>query len=665
MITKVTEKNRVAYEYLFNEANAALEISSDSEAYINTLDKYFVQLKNLVTNVETRNNRLAFLRLPLDEPTFDIDTNTRAITVPAEFGKNGVSVQGDNAEILYFAVDRYFETMDLFSDDITVAIQWETPASRTAAAVNGISTALFRDCILLNNEEKVVFGWAINRKITQVAGAVKFAVRFFTLDNDRSPKFVLNTLPQQVKINASIGLDEFNFERPTVRDEQEIIDRLVASPLTPDSTLVDDPILKENLILGTLKEEDVDITQYDPETGEDVVIATVNLYEADLDPVTGELDLTVFAVTGPNGGNLAYEWKKIPLIVGDSVETDPGTPIMVRTTDEVYSDEYPYYMNIAEAGQAPVYTMVNPATYEAGTEIPEGLELFVKKNHAVVSTVGEYRVGVSAIKGGARKEVVSNIIRVPEPGDITLVQPAGDAAEVNVLLENGAANIVMKIADESNGDAAYFSLVKENEDDAWSATPVIVANGVAQSDFAAIEPADPASYYQKFIGKARVKRNKVTGDPIARTFVVAAPAAAPESVAITASSSIVNATHPVTLTATTNAVPEHYTQTYYWFDLDEKYVENTDILDWAAVKASADARYEAGVDGELVGNNTVMIVTNENTYTITNSGWYACRVRNNVFNGESNATSELPNAIFDNGELITTMVVHINTREGN
>lgn len=664
MITKVTEKNRVAYEYLFNEANAALEINSDSEAYINTLDKYFVQLKNLVTNVETRNNRLAFLRLPLDEPTFDIDTNTRAITVPADFGKNGVSVQGDNAEILYFAVDRYFETMDLFSDDITVAIQWETPASKTAPAVNGISTALFRDCILLNNEEKVVFGWAINRKITQVAGAVKFAVRFFTLDNDRSPKFVLNTLPQQVKINASIGLDEFNFERPTVRDEQEIIDRLVASPLTPDSTLVDDPILKENLILGSLKEEDVDITQYDPETGEDVVIATVNLYEADLDPVTGELDLTVFAVTGPNGGNLAYEWKKIPLIVGDSVETDPGTPIMVRTTDEVYSDEYPYYMDIAEVGQAPAYTMVNPATYEAGAEIPEGVELFVKKNHAVVSTVGEYRVGVSAIKGGARKEVISNIIRIPEPGDMTLVLPAGEAETVNVLLDNGTADIVMKIADEQNGDAAQFSLVETGSEDVWGAA-VTVTGGVAQSNFETIAPADPTAYYQTFTGKVKVSRNKITSDPIVKTFAVAAPAVAPASVAITASSSIVNATHPVTLTATTDAIPGHYTQTYYWFDLDEKYIENTDILDWTAVKTLADARYAAGVDGELSNNNTVMTVTNENTYTITNSGWYACRVRNNVFNGESNATSELPNAIFDNGELITTMVIHINTREGN
>ena len=35
---------------------------------------------------------MVYTVLPLDEPTFDIDANTRAISVPDSFRKNGISV---------------------------------------------------------------------------------------------------------------------------------------------------------------------------------------------------------------------------------------------------------------------------------------------------------------------------------------------------------------------------------------------------------------------------------------------------------------------------------------------------------------------------------------------------------------------------------------------
>jgi hypothetical protein len=48
--------------------------------------------------------------MPLDEPLFEIDANSRSIAVPSEFSRNGVGVKGDHqAETLYFRVDRYFD----------------------------------------------------------------------------------------------------------------------------------------------------------------------------------------------------------------------------------------------------------------------------------------------------------------------------------------------------------------------------------------------------------------------------------------------------------------------------------------------------------------------------------------------------------------------------
>ena len=62
-----------------------------------------------------------WLILPRDEGLFEIDANSRKINIPAEFSRNGVGVQGDElAEIIYFSIDRYFDTTDLYDKDIFV-----------------------------------------------------------------------------------------------------------------------------------------------------------------------------------------------------------------------------------------------------------------------------------------------------------------------------------------------------------------------------------------------------------------------------------------------------------------------------------------------------------------------------------------------------------------
>lgn len=193
MITKVTKDSFKLYRELFNKAEvylngkAAFEKGYDPEdpgdyRAINSLDEYFSYLEELTVGEsadgDSSNKYHLFKILPLNEPTFDIDANTRDITVPDVFKKNGVGVQGDQlAETLFFTIDRYFETIDLYRDDIQGIIQWET-AAKGKQFETGYSPIAFKDVTIV--KDKMVFGWFLNNIITSNPGSVKFSVRFFS-----------------------------------------------------------------------------------------------------------------------------------------------------------------------------------------------------------------------------------------------------------------------------------------------------------------------------------------------------------------------------------------------------------------------------------------------------------------------------------------------------
>lgn len=61
---------------------------------ITTLEEYFSWIRTL-GQIRTNDDPYygkKFTVLPLDEPHFEINTNTRAITIPSEFKKNGIAV---------------------------------------------------------------------------------------------------------------------------------------------------------------------------------------------------------------------------------------------------------------------------------------------------------------------------------------------------------------------------------------------------------------------------------------------------------------------------------------------------------------------------------------------------------------------------------------------
>ena len=82
---------------------------------ISSLNEYFQhieELAQLAIGEGRTGSDPYFLRLPLDEPFFEINANTRGITVPGELSQIGVV--GDKlAEILFFKIDRYYDAVDL------------------------------------------------------------------------------------------------------------------------------------------------------------------------------------------------------------------------------------------------------------------------------------------------------------------------------------------------------------------------------------------------------------------------------------------------------------------------------------------------------------------------------------------------------------------------
>jgi hypothetical protein len=140
MITYISAKNAAKYQVLFDKAADLLrrkqpnDLTDTLAEYgmtwdnfaIGSLNEYFAYLQDLISAADSEDEKKFYVRLPLDEDVFSINADTRQITVPTNFARNGVGVQGDEmAEVIYFTIDRYFDAMDLANDDISIAIQWQ------------------------------------------------------------------------------------------------------------------------------------------------------------------------------------------------------------------------------------------------------------------------------------------------------------------------------------------------------------------------------------------------------------------------------------------------------------------------------------------------------------------------------------------------------------
>lgn len=306
------------------------------ELGITTLEEYFNWLPELKRDVEGKPTKYTIL--PLDEPHFVINANTRAINIPADFKKNGIAVQGDDlAEVVYFEIDRYFDAMDL--NNCEIYIQWETPRTADSTIIKSISDVYIRD--IESQPGKLIFGWAISDAITVASGNLKFSVKFLQWDTNAEGKktiaYSLNTLTAQVAIQQSIGID---LEKDTYIPDNAN-DRLLER-------------IKESEVVGGLQAA----VPYFLENIEELSDGY------DIVPNHTDGTLKIYAVaTADDTGAVSYVWKKRGLKLDNSseeAELEIANTVTEMVPVEEKSGDYPvlkvnhnYYLANSENSYIP------------------------------------------------------------------------------------------------------------------------------------------------------------------------------------------------------------------------------------------------------------------------------------------------------------------------
>lgn len=123
------------------------------------------------------------LLLPADEEIYEIDLNTRSISVP-EY----LSVSKDHqAEVIYFKFDRYYDRIDLTTKACIIEYT-------NAEGKSYVYPVPYYDIETLIGQDKVIIPWCIQGPATAQAGIVQFAIRWYAINNEHEFTYVLRTL---------------------------------------------------------------------------------------------------------------------------------------------------------------------------------------------------------------------------------------------------------------------------------------------------------------------------------------------------------------------------------------------------------------------------------------------------------------------------------------
>lgn len=202
----ITEEFREQYEALFAELQGIVD-SNSLEVDVQNLPTFLKALDEL--RKKNYNVPFKYLRLPLEEPTFKVDMNSRTIEVPTVFKNNGLGVKGDtNAEIVFFEIDRVYDGVDL--DALDCVVQWSNSSNKVEANRQNTSTTVMCDVV----DEKLLVGWVITNSMTEQSGTLDFALRFFRREGSKIT-YSVATQKASCPIKPSLDFDMTKVEEDT------------------------------------------------------------------------------------------------------------------------------------------------------------------------------------------------------------------------------------------------------------------------------------------------------------------------------------------------------------------------------------------------------------------------------------------------------------------
>lgn len=563
---------------------------------ITSLNEYFQHIRDLA-GMAIGTGRTGtdpyFLRLPLDEPFFEINANTRGITVPGELSQ--IAVKGDKlAEVVFFRIDRYYDAVDLNTRHIY--IEWELPDG-----TKGISRDFLRDT--QSEKDKIIFGWAIGEELTKQVGTIKFAVRFVewfdnTVLDQENRRITLDTATERTQMLYSFSslpatvsvVDSLNYSLFEDDDEfGEYVSNLTTKNVgtmvlyledsDPDSVDETAPEVAEAPVFVR------DLTrQFYPEAQE--IVDKPNEYRINLvgDQNTNDLELELqVEAYSPDGGQISYVFGHI------EHTADEGTGVAATGAQGRVAD----YKFVAATD---VFTDEDNKTEETfNTE-----KIFFIKDRTGVPIVVNAHDAVLAIEQNPNVEFFERVayIVVNDPGHY------------------------YAIADNRVGGKKANSTYSSTFYVPWAAKPVCENNDKM------LEPdGTPKHVVLNKIEYTKVIENiaQVGENPPSNiSFETSAPQNTDGAVL-----------NPLFSAGTENNL------SYTWYRHPDNHIvmdENFDIHALDRPDGKTDSEWRVEEDQAIANNNWVAIEgANRPTYKATQPGCYAVKVRNNFNNSATEA----------------------------
>lgn len=465
MITKTMNLDG-AYQEVFDE----IREKSHGALDINNIEGYFGNLLE-ITALDKK-----YLRLPVDEPLFAIDANSRKIDIPSEFKSNGLSVQGDHlAETVFFSIDRYFDYMDLSTCDISINWKMGTETGKTQNFI--MSTDIIPGAI--------VFGWPVNNTITVKSGSLQFAVEFSKKDDGNNLLYAFNTLAANINIKDGLIINKAK----VVSLEDDILSILTNSQFGEGDAAVGDVHWftgnGHGLVIGTGPDTAVVLGEYADTINLETVLnegipesIPANLYaEAFVDPGTeikymnslgGNLDPVMSKVNRfapvEDLDNLdaeeTYYDAEGNVVEGEDLEN--ATELFIAAP---LNEELKYYVAIADS---------DPVAYRSANDAEladESVELYVKLAKLVVSEAGSYivkaqgqKLDKEGRKIGAGAAISCDPIIVPDvlkPSKIAITKSEAGSVEEGYSFDKEASANVVFLNGDGEGSLTASAVVND------------------------------------------------------------------------------------------------------------------------------------------------------------------------------------------------------------
>ena len=372
-----------------------------------------------------------------------IDANSRAITIPVDFKKNGIAVQGDEvAEIVYFKINRYFDFMDF--NNAEIYIQWEQAGSNSPKS--GVSKEWVRD--IESDPDYLIFGWPLDSSITEDAGPIKFSVRFIQWDEKRETiVYSFSTLDAIATINPALDFDKSNLVAQ--EDTNNMIRARLKNTKPSGGSTADAPIYLLSLSANT----------------------EVNLN------ANGNYVFKVQAYS-PDAGILSYSWK-IDALDGTStndVTSDYEYMLIEDKNVAIDSRKLYYAKNIDSEGKITYSTI----TVTQDDKIISDLnveEVYEKFAILTATGTGKYYAIVTNRVNASTEKNISGPVTIPAPGDSTF-EPNGDVKIMSA--ENNYEVILAPIVSNNTTDTLTYQWLKNNAiiDGANDSSYIVKGDGV-------------------------------------------------------------------------------------------------------------------------------------------------------------------------------------------